>query len=105
MASVRSVKVGNTSYLQVVEYIHRQDGKIVIDVIKSFGRDSLENRLRAEQFAAEYDRLKHLAHRYASTSTRPPAADFLQAAIAIFGFILGAAIVVEILKQIFGEEG
>lgn len=101
MASVRVVKVGGVDYLQVVEYVRLPNGKYKVDVIKSFGKDNLENRMKAEQFAAEYDRLKNLAKGYASAPKKDQ--DFLQTALAVFGIVLGAAVVIAILKEIFGE--
>ncbi|NWG09996.1 MAG: hypothetical protein HXX80_06825 [Nitrososphaerales archaeon] len=99
---MRVIKVGGVDYLQIVEYIRQPDGKYKVGVIKSFGKDSLENRMKAERFAAEYDRLKNLAKEYASAPKKDQR-DFLQVALAVFGIILGVAVVMAILKEIFGE--
>ncbi len=78
-------------YLQVVET--QPSGGI--DVLQSFGEYNFENWLRANQFANSYNQLRDLA------LSRPPGnnEDFLRAALAIFGVILGAAIVASLLGE------
>ena len=101
MASTRTVVVGGTPYLQVVEYKKTKDGKAKIDVVKSFGRDTLENRMKAEQFSASYDKLKEMAVQQGSQNS---SSEMISAGLAIFGIILGAAIVVGVLKEALEDE-
>ncbi len=101
MASARTIMVNGIAYLQVVEYKKTSDGKIKMDVIKSFGRDSLENRMKAEQFAASYDRLKEVAEQQKEKSG---SGDLLKPALAIFGIILGAVVVGAIIKEVLGKD-
>lgn len=95
MASVRTITINGVPYLQVVGYSKTKDSKPKIDVIKSFGRDSLESRMKAEQFVASYNKLQDLA----KEMKNKPKSDLLSAALAIFGIVLGAAIVVALLKN------
>jgi len=74
--------------------IESQSGSI--SVLGSFGEYGLENWLRANQFANSYNQLRDLAQ------TQPQTGDgeeFFRAALAIFGVILGAAIVAAILGK------
>jgi len=101
MVSTRTVVVNGTPYLQVVEYKKTKDGKTKIDVVKSFGRYSLENRMRAEQFSASYDKLKEMAVQLRNENS---SSEILSAGLAIFGIILGVAIVAGVLNEAFGDE-
>jgi hypothetical protein len=91
-ARVRTVTVGGRQYLQVVE---TQPGGS-ISIHGSFGEaSSIENWLKANQYASSYNQLRDLAQ------TRPAgnSDDFFRAALAIFGVILGAAIVAALLGE------
>jgi len=96
VAATRTVKVGGKHYLQVVEYKKIQDGKTKVDVLKSFGENSLENKMRAEQFSVSHNQLKELAiqHREQNDS-----GDILSAGLAIFGIILGVAVVGAVINE------
>lgn len=99
MASVRVISVGGRNYLQVVEYVN-VGGKSTIKILKSFGPDNLENRLKAERFASSYDRFKAIAQKEVKQGN---AGDFLTAALVIFGIILGAALISEIVDELTKE--
>lgn len=99
-ASVRTVKVSNTNYLQVVRY-YRIDGKNKTKVIKSFGRDILENRLKAQQFATNYNSLAEIAKK--EFERNESKTNLLTFSLVLFGVILGAAIIKEILDEISYE--
>lgn len=101
MASTRIITVSGIPYLQVVDYKKTKDGKPKIDVVKSFGRDSLENRMKAEQFSASYDKLKEIAEQEKEQNNSK---DLLGPALAIFGIILGAAVVVAVLGGRLGDD-
>ena len=101
MVSTRRVVVGGIPYIQVVDYKKTHEGKTKIDVVKSFGRDTLESRMKAGQFSASYEKLKELAIQQRDQSS---SGDFASTALAIFGIILGTAIVVGVLGEIFGDE-
>lgn len=104
MASVRVVKVGSSEYLQVVEY-SRSGNQVKTRVLNSFGRNTWENRLKAEKYAADYDRLRQVATEYAnSPGGQNSRNDLLNSALAVFGLILGAAVVVALLNEIFGSK-
>jgi len=66
-----------------------------ISVLQSFGEFKLENWLRAQQFANSYNQLRDLA------KTRQPenSDEFFRAALAIFGVVLGAAIIAALLGE------
>jgi len=100
VASTRTVKVGGKHYLQVVEYKKTHDGRTKTEVLKSFGENSLESKMRAEQFSASYDQLRELSiqHREQNSSD-----DILSAGLAIFGIILGAAIVGAVIDEFSGR--
>jgi hypothetical protein len=103
MVSVRTVRVSGVDYIQVVDY-KPSSGQTRVDVVKSFGRYSLENELKAQQFAADYDRLKDLARKQASQSTnQEERQDFLSSALAVFGIVLGAAAIIALLNEIFRD--
>ncbi len=90
-AWVRTITVRGRQYLQVVE---TQPGGSMV-VLRSFGQHSVENLLKARQYAASYNQLKELRQ-------NPPVADrdvLLKAALAIFGAILGAAIIDELFEE------
>ncbi len=91
LARVRTVTVNGTRYLQVIE--PQPNGGIT--VLQSFGEYGLENWLKANQYSTSYNQLKELAQ------TRPTGTneDFFRAALAIFGVILGAAIVASLLGE------
>ncbi len=99
-ASVRTTKVGDTHYLQVVRY-YRKDGKNKTKVIKSFGRDMLENRLKAQQFATNYNSLADMAKKELERNEKR--GNLWTFALVLFGAILGAAIINEILDEAAGE--
>jgi hypothetical protein len=99
MASVRTINVGGRTYLQVVEYVNI-NGKRSIKVLKSFGQDNLQNRLQAEQFASSYNTFRTVAQKEIQQGNIQ---DFLKAAFVIFGIILGAAIISEIIDELTGS--
>ena len=99
-ASVRTVKVNEQQYLQVVRYF-RENGKYKTKIIKSFGRDNLENRLKAQQFASAYNSLADIAKKEFERNIGFE--NLLKGAMVIFGLILGAAIITEIINEVFGE--
>lgn len=104
MASVRVVKVGNSEYLQVVEYA-RSGNQVRTRVLSSFGKNTWENRLKAEKYAADYDRLRQVATEYAtSPGGQTDHNDFSNFALAVFGLILGGAVVIALLTEIFGSK-
>jgi hypothetical protein len=103
MASVRIINVGGRSYLQVVEYVN-VGGRRSIKILKSFGTDNLQNRLQAEQFASNYNTLRSLAQR----ETQQPnvnVADLLTGALVVFGIILGAKIISDIINELTNPNG
>jgi hypothetical protein len=103
MVSVRVIKVGDSEYIQVVEY-ERSGSQTKTKVVGSFGKNSLEARMRAEQFASEYDRLKEIATSEAAESkTSEPPQNFVIIAMAVFGVILGAAVIAALLAEIFKQ--
>jgi hypothetical protein len=98
MASVRTITVGGRNYLQVVEYV-KVGEKRRIKILKSFGPDNLQNRLKAEQFASNYNTFKSVAQKEA----QQPNVDIgklLTGALVIFGIILGAKIISEIINDL-----
>lgn len=101
MASTRTITVGGIPYLQVVDYKKTREGKAKIDVIKSFGKESIENRMRADQFTASYNKLKEIAER--GKGEENPRS-LLGPALAIFGIVLGTAIVVTVLGVGLGDD-
>jgi len=101
MVATREVKVGGKHYLQVVEYKKTHDGRTKTEVLKSFGENSLENKMRAEQFSASYDRLKELTIQQREQNS---SADILSAGLTIFGIILGAAVVGAVIDEFTGGE-
>lgn len=103
MASVRTTTIGGIPYLQVVEYVKSPDGKTKIDVVKSFGRDGLENRMKAEQFAASYDTLKEVA-KDMKEEKKGDSDDVGKIALSLFGVVLGAAVIGAILGEIFKDK-
>lgn len=97
-ASVRTVKVNGQPYLQVVRYF-RENGKYKTKIIKSFGRDDLENRLKAQQFASTYNSFADIAKK--EYEKKVGFEKLLKGALVIFGIILGAAIITEIINEVF----
>ena len=100
LASVRTVNVNNQLYLQVVRY-YKKNGKYKTKIIQSFGRDNLENRLKAQQFASTYNSLADIAKQELERNVGYE--NLLKGALVIFGLILGAAIITELITEIFGE--
>ncbi len=92
MARVRTVRVGEKRYLQVVE--NTTSGSI--DVLQSFGEYNIESWLRANQFANSYNQLRDLNAQPRPTGNPD---DFFRAALAIFGVVLGAAIIASLLGE------
>lgn len=97
MASVRTINVGGKRYLQVVEYV-TVGGKRKTKILKSFGPDNLANRLKAEQFANSYDTFKSVAQREAQQDANLN--DLVKAGLVIFGLILGAKLISEIIDAL-----
>jgi hypothetical protein len=92
MAWVRTTTVAGRQYLQVVE---TQPGGSII-VLRSFGQYDIENLLKAQQYAASYNQLTEI-------SKNPPTTDtdlLIKSALAIFGAILGYAII----DELFGKK-
>ena len=102
MASVRTVNVGGTQYLQVVEYYRKNDGRQSLRVLKSFGQNNIENWLRANQFAYSYDQLKSIGTRAAESNVNWD--ELLKGALTVVGVVLGAAVVASVLNEIFGQD-
>ncbi|KXB08678.1 hypothetical protein AKJ59_00650 [candidate division MSBL1 archaeon SCGC-AAA385M02] len=50
-------------YLQVVRYIKLED-RYKTKVVRSFGRNNLENRFKAEKYASNYNLLEKLLKKY-----------------------------------------
>jgi len=98
MASVRTINVSGKRYLQAVEYV-TVGGKRKTKILKSFGPDNLANRLKAEQFASTYNTFKSVAQREAKQAN-VNSNDLLKGALVIFGIILGAKIIAEIIDAL-----
>lgn len=96
-ASVRAINVGERSYLQVVEYCDI-GGKRSVKILGSFGPNNLQNRLQAEQFASSYNTLKSIAQREAQQPNLN-IENLLKGALVIFGIILGAKIISDIIDE------
>jgi hypothetical protein len=90
-AWVRTVNVSGKQYLSVVET--QPNGSI--KVLQSFGQHNIENWLRANQYAASYNKLRELRQQAPSSDGDT----LLKAALAIFGVILGAAIIEELFSD------
>jgi len=97
-ASVRTINVGGRSYLQAVEYVN-VGGKRSVKILKSFGPDNLQNRLQAEQFASNYNTLRSIAQREAQ-QPNVNIENLLKGALVIFGIILGAKIISDIIDEL-----
>lgn len=102
MVSVRTVTISGQDYLQAVRYV-KPDGKPKVEVIKSFGKDTLENRMKAEQFVSSYDKLTEFLKQTKNQGNTGRDTLF-ETALAIFGIILGAAIISAIVREIFGDQ-
>ena len=89
MTTVRMVSVSGKDYLQVVQYIKKTQKGYKIKVVKSFGLNGLENRLKAEQFACAYDELQILYNRYV-LSGEYNEKEFITSSLVLFGHILGS---------------
>lgn len=98
MASVRIITVGGRNYLQAVEYV-KVGEKRRIKILKSFGPDNLQNRLKAEQFASNYNTFRSVARKEIK-KPNVTAQDFLTGALVIFGIILGAKIISDIIDAL-----
>jgi hypothetical protein len=98
VASVRTINVGGRSYLQVAEYIN-VGGKRSVKILKSFGPNDLQNRLQAEQFASNYNTLRSIAQREAQ-QPNVNIENLLKGALVIFGIILGAKIISDIIDEL-----
>ena len=70
--------------------------EIQFNVLQSFGEYNLENWLRANQFANSYNQLRDLAVQPRPTGNDQ---DFFRAALAIFGVVLGAALIASLLGE------
>ena len=91
MAWVRTTSVGGQQYLQVVQT--NPNGSLT--VLRSFGPWSVENYLKAQQFAASYNQLTEIQR-------SPPTNDadaLFKTALAIFGAIVGYTIINELFGQ------
>ena len=97
MASLRVTKVRDEEYLQVVEY-YTEDNKHKLRVLKSFGKNILANRLKALQFESSYNLLKAFKDQVAPQNADDLTTIF-NTALAIFGTILGAAIIADLLGK------
>ena len=98
MASVRVINVGGKRYLQVVEYVN-VGGKRKTKILKSFGPNNLANRLKAEQFASNYNTFRSVAQREIQQASIN-IDDLLKGALVIFGIILGAKIISDIIDAL-----
>jgi len=98
VASVRTINVGGRSYLQVVEYVN-VGGKRSVKILKSFGPNNLQNRLQAEQFASNYNTLRSIAQREVQ-QPNVNIENLLKGALVIFGIILGAKIISDIIDEL-----
>ena len=99
MVSTRTIKVAGKQYLQVVKYNKISNGKTRVKVVKTFGENSLENRMRAEQFSISHNQLKELA---IQNREQHNTEDIVRAGLTIFGIILGAAVVGAVIDE-FGR--
>ncbi len=92
-AWVRTVTVNGQRYVQAV--VTQPGGSVKI--LQSFGQYGSESWLKAQQFVASYNRLLEL--RGERRSQAFGANELLTAGLAIFGIILGAKIVQELLAE------
>ncbi|MEM2129185.1 MAG: hypothetical protein QXZ70_01160 [Candidatus Bathyarchaeia archaeon] len=98
VASVRTINVSGRSYLQVVEYVN-VDGKRSVKILRSFGPNNLQNRLQAEQFASNYNSLRLIVQKEAQ-QPNVNIENLLKGALVIFGIILGAKIISDIIHEL-----
>ena len=102
MVSVRTINVGGKRYLQVVEYFN-VGGKRKTRILKSFGPNTLENRLKAEQFASNYNTFRSIAQREVQQAN-VNIENLLKGALVIFGIILGAKIISDIIDALVNPD-
>jgi hypothetical protein len=98
MASVRTTNVGGRCYLQVVEYVN-VGGRKSTRILKSFGPNDLQNRLQAEQFASNYNTFRLVAQKEVQQAN-VNVDNLLKGALVIFGIILGAKIISDIIDEV-----
>jgi len=96
MVTTRTVKVGGKHYLQVVKYNKIPDGKTRVKVVQTFGENSLENKMKAAQFSTSYNQLQDLA---IQNREQHNSEEIVRAGLAIFGIILGAAVVGAVIDE------
>jgi hypothetical protein len=91
------VRVNGKEYLQVVEYKSIQ-GKEKVIILKSFGENTLMNRLQAIQFKASFQALKTF-----KTDANVQGAEDLQTvinlALVAFGAILGIKFITDYFSK------
>ncbi len=97
MASIRTIKVRGKEYLQVVEYF-TEGNRRKLRVLKAFGENTLSNKLKALQFKNSYNTLK-VFKKEVSPKNAEDLGAVSNAALAIFGAILGTKIVLDLLKK------
>jgi len=97
IVSLRTVRVNGKEYLQVVEYKSIQ-GKEKVIILKSFGENTLMNRLQAIQFKASFQALKTF-----KTDANVQGAEDLQTvinlALVAFGAILGIKFITDYFSK------
>lgn len=71
-------------------------------MLSSFGQNTVENWLPANQFASSYDQLRAIGARAAENKVDWD--ELLKGALTVFGVILGAAIVAAVLNEILGGD-
>ena len=97
MASVRTIKVHNKEYLQVVEYFV-ETGQRRMRVLKAFGENTWVNRLKANQFESSYNLLKAFKSDV-SPRDADEATTIFNTALVLFGAILGAKLIADLFKN------
>ncbi len=91
---VRTTRVGGVDYTQVILRGHRSSR-----VLKSFGRDSLENYVRAHMFLAAYNSLESLLCNGDLEAYPPEQLARLESyALAEFGWVLGKDLILGLIK-------
>jgi len=103
MASVRTINVGGKRYLQAVEYV-TVGGKRKTKILKSFGPDNLANRLTAEKFVSSYNTFRSFAQRE-SQKANANLEDLVKVGLVIFGLILGAKLISDIIDALTNPDG
>ena len=97
---MRKTKVKGVEYIQVAQYYHDLNGKRRLKILRSFGKNIIQNMLEAEIFLSNVNKVEELKAKNDSYSND----ELYKMVLKISGGVLGAFIGIKIIQWLLRDE-